>query len=134
MAYGVADCERGAGELLIHDGILREVSLGTVDEVANAGGGPAMPLDRQVIGFAVALADAGHAPLPEFCPHCAAGLLASTARPQIGSFDQLAYCEHHATTVLANVQLGRVIGWHFLSPVTAEQHDAMIQQRHRAAR
>lgn len=127
MVYSVDDAERLGAEIVVRDGILREVSFGTVDEVANVAGAVAS-LDQVATSFE-ALTSAGHAALPTLCAHCAAGLSAAVARPQPTSFDQLFHCPHHSTTVQANVQAGRVTGWHFLSPVTAEQHAAMIQQR-----
>lgn len=133
MAYAHGDAERRAGELLIRDGILREVSLGTADEVANSGGGPAALLDQELRGHAAALATAGHAKLPGVCPHCAAGLAAAVANPKVEAFDQLWHCPHQNTTVQANVRGGQVTGWHFLAPVTAAQHQQMIEQRQRAA-
>jgi hypothetical protein len=114
------------------DGIVREVSLGTLDDVANQGGGPAVALDQVASGF-VALGTAGHTALPALCPHCSAGLAAAVANPRHPQFDQLWHCPHENTTVQANVRAGRVTGWHFLAPVTAEQHQQMIDQRQRAA-
>lgn len=132
MVYAPGDCDRQAGELVIRDGIVREVSLGTLDEVANQGGGPAVALDQVASGL-VALGTAGHTALPALCPHCSAGLAAAVANPKHPQFDQLWHCPHENTTVQANVRAGRVTGWHFLSPVTAAQHQQMIDQRQRAA-
>lgn len=133
MAYAIGDAERLDGELLIRDGILREVSLGTADEVANSSGGPAALLGQESRRYVEALATAGHAKLPGVCPHCAAGLAAAVANPKVAAFDQLWHCPHEATTVQANVRGGHVTGWHFLAPVTTEQHQQMIEQRQRAA-
>ena len=128
MVYDQGDCDRADDELVVRDGIVREVSLGAVGIVANQGGGPAVALDQVASGF-VTLGSAGHAALPGLCPHCAAGLVAAIANPAHPAFDQLWHCPHENTTVQANVRAGRVTGWHFLSPVTAEQHEQMIRQR-----
>jgi hypothetical protein len=132
MVYDHSACDRADGELVVRDGIVREVSLGSASVVANQGGGPAAVLDQVATGF-VELGSAGHAALPGLCPHCAAGLAAAVANPMHPAFDQLWHCPHENTTVQANVRAGRVTGWHFLSPVTAAQHQQMIDQRQRAA-
>lgn len=134
MAYAFGDCDRRGGEIVIRDGILREVSLGTLAEVANQAGGPVYVLDQVARSTLQPMPTAGHVELPQLCERCATGLMAAVARPHYVAFDQVWHCAHRSTTVQANVREGRVVGWHFLSPVTAAQHSEMMEQRQRAAR
>lgn len=134
VSYAHADVERRAGELLIRDGIVREVSLGTLAQIANQAGGPAHTLDQLARSTVQPMPTAGHAAVPALCERCAAGLSAAIARPAHPAFDQVWHCPHKSTTVQATVREGRVTGWHFLAPVSEQQHAEMMQQRQAAAR
>lgn len=127
--YAPSDCERRGTENHIADGIVREVSAGVLAQTANQAAGPAQMFDREARSMLQPLPTMGHAAMPTMCEHCATGLSAAIARPQHAAFDQVWHCPHHQTTVQANVAQGRVTGWHFLAPVTAEQHAAMIRDK-----
>jgi hypothetical protein len=131
FAYALQDVDRVNDELVLRDGVLREVTIGTLAQQAVEGGGPIDRFDGYLQGMMQQLQTAGHAAVPGLCAHCTTALVTMVANPKHQSFDQLWHCPHQETTVLAKVRDRRVTGWHFLSPVSADEHLAMVEHKRR---
>lgn len=126
-----ADRTVSDGQNVVSDGVLWEVTLGSLRDLANTEGGVHV-MDQSTIGRMVTLESQGHSKVPGLCEKCLVQLLTLCERP-IESYEAVMHCPHQDTTVQVLVHKGCVQRWVFQGPVSAAEHAAMLATREREA-